>query len=150
LEGPERQALEDLTQSLGIFTVRFGTLRGKELAGELQRHACMVVPSLWEEPFGIVALEGIACCDMVIVTQRGGLPEAVGNCGLVVEPTVEDIAAAMRSVVKARCSGMALPGRATEAARKEHLARHTPKSVTQQYLSVIEQKISHKPKRERK
>ena len=148
-EGPERQALEDLTQSLGISgQVKFtGTLRDEALAGELQRHACMVVPSLVEEGFGIIALEGIACCDSVIVTQRGGLPEAVGNCGLVVEPAVEDMAAAMQLVVKARRSGLALPGGASETARKEHLARHTPKSVAQQYLNVIDQLVSQKTKR---
>ncbi len=102
--GPERAALQALVQTLGIAgQVRFtGSLSGQDLVRELQRHACMVVPSLWEEPFGIVVLEGIACCDTVIVSRRGGLPEAVGECGLVVEPSVAELGDAMLAVARAQ------------------------------------------------
>ena len=40
--------------------------------------------SRWAEPFGIVALEGIACGCAVVGTALGGLPEAIGPCGLTV------------------------------------------------------------------
>lgn len=142
-DGPERQALQGLAQNLGITAqVRFtGALNGQELVTELQHHTCMVVPSLWEEPFGIVALEGIACCDTVIVARRGGLPEAVGDCGLVVEPTVEEMTTVMISIAKARRSGAALPGQVNEETRNIHLARHMPVAVTRQYLDVVEQAI---------
>jgi glycogen synthase len=151
-DGPERQALQGLVQSLAISAqVRFaGALNGRELVAELQQHACMVVPSLWEEPFGIVALEGIACCDTVIVTRRGGLPEAVGNCGLVVEPIVKEMARAMISVARARRAGKTLPSQPSEEMRKAHLARHTPEDVTQRYLDVIAQAISRRAKRDNK
>lgn len=151
-DGPEREALHGLSQSLGICgQVKFtGALNGQELATELQRHACMVVPSLWEEPFGIVALEGIASCDTVIVARRGGLPEAVGDCGLVIEPTIEEMAAAMISVARARRGCEPLPGQPGEEMRKAHLARHTPEAVAQQYLDVIGQAVSHRSNRDRK
>lgn len=148
-DGPERHALQGLAQSLGVAgQVSFaGALNGQELVTELQQHTCMVVPSLWEEPFGIVALEGIACCDTVIVTRRGGLPEAVGDCGLVVEPTDKDMACAMISVAKARRTGETLPGQPSEEMRKTHLAQHTPEDVTQRYLDLIAQVISRRSKR---
>lgn len=138
-DGPERQALERLIEELGVATQVSccGAMRGKELVSELQRHACMVVPSLWEEPFGIVALEGIACCDTVIVARRGGLPEAVGDCGVVVEPTVESFSAAMLAVVRARRAGKTLPGEPTQQTRAAHLGRHTPEVVAQRYLEVL-------------
>jgi glycosyltransferase involved in cell wall biosynthesis len=148
-DGPERQSLQGLAQRLGITAqVKFaGILSGQNLVAELQRHACMVVPSLWEEPFGIVALEGVACCDTVIVSRRGGLPEAVGGCGLVVEPTDDEMATAMLSVAQARRAGETLPGQPSEEMRSAHLARHTPKVVTRQYLNVIQQVISRQTNR---
>jgi glycosyltransferase involved in cell wall biosynthesis len=147
-DGPERQALEKLVQSLGISEqVRFtGGLNGRRFVTELQRHTCMVVSSLWEETFGIVTLEGIACCETVIVSRRGGLPEAVGDCGLVVEPTDEGMAAAMISVAKARRRAEVLPGQPDEEKRRSHLARHTPEAVTQQYLKVIEHALAPRNK----
>ncbi len=149
-DGSELQSLQTLAKRLGVASqVSFtGALRGQELVAELQCHACMVVPSLWEEPFGIVALEGIACCDTVIVSRRGGLPEAVGDCGLVVEPSVEELAVAMVSVVNARRAGNPLPGQPSDAMRKAHLVRHTPEAVTRQYLDVVGQAIARKQKRD--
>jgi glycosyltransferase involved in cell wall biosynthesis len=142
--GPEQKPLEAFAENLGVSgNVRFtGALRGAELVGELQKHACMVVPSLWEEPFGIVALEGVACCDTVIVSLRGGLPEAVGDCGLVVEPSVREMAAAMLAVANARRQGSRLPGQPTHETRKVHLARHTPEFVARQYLAVLERALA--------
>jgi len=139
-DGPELLPLQKLTNDLGVTElVRFtGVLRGKHLVSELQKHACMVVPSLWEEPFGIVALEGIACCESVIVSRRGGLPEAAGFCGIVVEPTVAELVTAMLAVVQARKSGDLLPGQPVPSVRSAHLERHTPQVVAKMYLDVIE------------
>ena len=40
-----------------------------------------VVPSLWEEPFGLVPLEAIACGSLPLVSDRGFLPELVKKEG---------------------------------------------------------------------
>lgn len=46
---------------------------------------CLVVPSIWEEPFGVVALEGMASGLPLIVTNSGGLPEIVNDkCAVIV------------------------------------------------------------------
>lgn len=58
-----------------------GKITGQELAQEINAHKIMVVPSTWNEPFGIVALEGLACGCKVICSSGGGLPEAVGAFG---------------------------------------------------------------------
>ena len=50
-------------------------------ATELARHQVMVTPSHYEEPFGIVALKELACGCLPLVSERGGLPEAIGNHG---------------------------------------------------------------------
>lgn len=61
-----------------------GKLEGEELARCVSRHRIMAVPSKWEEPFGIVALEGAACGCVIVGTEGGGLPEAIGPCGITV------------------------------------------------------------------
>jgi glycosyltransferase involved in cell wall biosynthesis len=82
--GPEEAALRALVISLGIQArVDFvGPLTGAELAEMLGSHEIAVIPSIWEEPFGIVALEAAACGCVVVGSDGGGLPEAIGPCGL--------------------------------------------------------------------
>jgi len=43
----------------------------------------VLVPSLWEEPSGRVAAEAQLCGIPAIVSDRGGLPETVGEAGIV-------------------------------------------------------------------
>jgi glycogen synthase len=82
--GPERTALEQLTTRLGLEgqVIFAGPLQGAPLVRALQGHRILVVPSRYDEPFGVVALEGIACGCVVVGSSGGGLPEAIGPCGL--------------------------------------------------------------------
>ncbi len=45
-------------------------------------HACdmTVVPSLWDEPFGRVIIESMACGTPVIASRIGGIPEVMTSC----------------------------------------------------------------------
>jgi glycosyltransferase involved in cell wall biosynthesis len=45
----------------------------------------LAVPSLWPEPFGRVAAEGMKAGTPVIVSPHGGLPEIVGDAGIILE-----------------------------------------------------------------
>lgn len=82
-DGPERGPLEQQAQKLGITgQVRFlGNLPPEQVALELNRHRVLVVPSRWNEPYGLIALEGLACGCRVVGSQGGGLPEAMGGLG---------------------------------------------------------------------
>ena len=42
----------------------------------------MVIPSRCAEPFGLVALGGIASGCAIVASDQGGLPDAEGPCGL--------------------------------------------------------------------
>jgi glycosyltransferase involved in cell wall biosynthesis len=85
-DGPERTALQCLAAARGVSDrVKFvGPLIGHELATVLNQHQILVVPSRWNEPFGLVALEGIACGCVVVGSAGGGLPQAIGPCGVTV------------------------------------------------------------------
>jgi glycogen synthase len=84
--GPQAEELQQRAKNAGIsMQVDFpGPLHGETLVRTLNRHRILVVPSRWEEPFGLVALEGLACGCVVIVANSGGLPEVIGPCGPVV------------------------------------------------------------------
>ena len=51
----------------------------------------LVIPSMWEEPFGVVALEGMAMKVPIIATNSGGLVEAVSYTHLRAHETRHDL-----------------------------------------------------------
>lgn len=81
--GSEESFLRNLAQDLGVLSqINFvGIKTGIELVQLLNAHQIMVVPSRWLEPFGVVALEGIACGCVVVGSEGGGLKDAIGPCG---------------------------------------------------------------------
>lgn len=83
-DGPDRQRLMGMAR--GMRNVTFvGFLQGEALWEEYAGARMLVVPSVWYEPFGVVALEAMARGVPVIVSDRGGLPEIVedGASGVV-------------------------------------------------------------------
>src|SRR5437763_5731364 len=82
--GPERSGLEQLAKSLNLQDqiVFAGAPPTDEVATLLRQHKVMVVPSIWEESFGVVALEGAASGCVVLGSDGGGLPEAIGPAGI--------------------------------------------------------------------
>jgi glycogen synthase len=135
-DGPERLAILTRVTELSLeqqvtFT---GTKLGSDLARFVARHRVMAVPSRWAEPFGIVALEGIACGCVVVGTRLGGLPEAIGPCGITV-PNADTfaIAGALRSLLE---DDVLRAG--YRFCAPLHLARHSRSQVARSYLQVLE------------
>jgi glycosyltransferase involved in cell wall biosynthesis len=52
----------------------------------MARAAIVVMPSRWPEPFGLTALEAMACGAALVCSPRGGLPEVGGNAALYADP----------------------------------------------------------------
>jgi glycosyltransferase involved in cell wall biosynthesis len=89
-EGPARPKLEASCRTRGlegnvIFLGQLGQQRQREALRTAKVHA---VPSLWAEPFGIVAVEAMSRGQAVVASDHGGLAEIVldGVTGRLVRP----------------------------------------------------------------
>jgi glycosyltransferase involved in cell wall biosynthesis len=139
-DGPERASLENQAADLQVQSqVEFvGQQRGESLAGLLRQHQILVVPSRWQEPFGIVALEGIACGCAVVGSAGGGLAEAIGRCGITFpNGDVASLAKAIRRL-------LADPGERARLGQEapSHLARFTPQHVAAIYLEAMQKALT--------
>ena len=135
-DGPERRTLMQQVRRLGLEDqVQFlDTRTSVELTVLLNAHKIMVIPSRWQEPFGLVAIEGIACGCVPIGAECGGLPDAIGPAGATfVCGDVRDMAFKIAALLRDE----AMLERYRSAA-EAHLRNHTAQVVARKYLDVIE------------
>ena len=135
-DGHERFELEKMTNDFVLQgSIRFtGVLTETALTEILNRHRYIVVPSLWEEPFGLIVLEGMACGCLPIVSDGGGLPEAVGGAGLTFKRgDVNAMADSMDKIVND-----ADLERELRSKFADHLKNHQPHLIAEKYLKIIE------------
>lgn len=136
-EGPEQENLKQLAIDFGVGSnVNFtGPLTGKELVNTLNDHKYILVPSTLIEPFGNVVLEGMACGCLPIVSDGGGLPDAVGKAGLVFERgNANALVIVISDLLKDTVREKELRDNAAL-----HLKNHHPGVVSSKYLEVIDQ-----------
>ena len=127
-DGPERARLEAQLQGRADFT---GQLEPGRLAQVMNQHRLAVVPSRWNEPFGVVALEAIACGCAVLGSSGGGLPEAIGKCGRTFRNgDLADLTKALREMLAADLTSFTCHA-------EEHLQRHHPSRIAREYLEVF-------------
>jgi glycogen synthase len=141
-DGAERPGLEARVRDLEMEAhVSFtGWLRGEALARLMERHRIMVAPSICEEGFGIVALEGLACGCRLIVTNRGGLPEAAGVWGRLCAPDAQAIASAIIAELDISEAENTL----ALADLAEYLLDHQRDRVAERYLRVLARTAGHR------
>jgi spore coat protein SA len=83
-----------------VFT---GFLPHEQLRGVYAQADVVVIPSTWQEPFGLVGLEAMSAQRCVIASRVGGLPELITHerTGLLVQPDdVPALAEVMSRVVQ--------------------------------------------------
>ncbi|MBQ9003309.1 MAG: glycosyltransferase [Eggerthellaceae bacterium] len=108
-DGEERANLEAQARDLGLARVHFiGNVTQGELAQLYNIADIDLVPSR-REPFGLVAVEAMACGTPVVATNQGGLPDFVNHeVGELVAP--EDPADLARGIVDTLDRALAAPG----------------------------------------
>ncbi|HEX4961543.1 MAG TPA: glycosyltransferase family 4 protein [Thermoanaerobaculia bacterium] len=135
-DGPERSALAAQARRLGVAAQveLVGVREGEELVRLLNEHRVLVVPSRYQEPFGIVALEGIACGCLVVGSAGGGLKGAIGPCGLTFPNG--DVATLASALEQALADPELTRALQRNAAR--HLAAHGSEATALAYVRQIE------------
>jgi glycosyltransferase involved in cell wall biosynthesis len=87
-EGHYLADLEQLVQELNIIgNIRF-LGRRSDVQTIIAASDVVVIPSVWEEAFGLIAAESMASARPVIASKIGGIPELIENGvnGFLVEP----------------------------------------------------------------
>jgi glycogen(starch) synthase len=139
-DGPELTAVQRLAARLKLEQqVSFsGARRGEALRDILRQHRILVVPSRYDEPFGVVALEGIACGCVVVGSGGGGLPEAIGPCGLTFpNGNATDLADRLQSLLGSPNELKRLLSQAPD-----HLRQFHPETIAQSYLALFRSQLS--------
>lgn len=138
-EGPERTAVEERAEELGLSAVT--CFLGKRMDFvEYLRHADLFLLTSESESFGVAALEALSSGVPVVAYRVGGLPElVVAGTGLLVEPfDVEALARAAVEVLEHPGEQAAL-GR---AARAHALARYRLGPALDAYESLYHRILS--------
>jgi len=112
-----------------------GQVEPDRIGEQIAAARVVIVPSVWEEPFGRTAAESLAHGRPVITTGTGGLAEIVdGDSGWVTGTDAERMA---RALTDAATDDRGVTDRA-EAARARWATRFSPEATTEALLEVYE------------
>ena len=135
-DGPNREALKQLAQQLGIATrIRWhGQLSQSELPPLYQRAAAVVIPSI-DEGLGLVAVEALLCETPVVAFDSGGLRDVIQHekTGLLVKPGDRAALANALDDLLARDGRGSQLGR---AGRLYALSAFAPESAARRYAEI--------------
>lgn len=90
--GPEEKALQDKADALGISKnmIFLGSVPYPEMPqiyGLADVFTLLSIPTKnWQEQFGMVLVEAMACGKPVVSTLNGSIPEVVGDAGILIPP----------------------------------------------------------------
>jgi UDP-glucose:(glucosyl)LPS alpha-1,2-glucosyltransferase len=80
----ERQVVDTMRQ-VGEQGELAGYLSHDQVLARFKRAAVAVIPSLWNEPLGLVVVEAMSSGCAVVASRRGGIPELVDDAGIMID-----------------------------------------------------------------
>ena len=136
-EGFERDLYQQLAAKLGLknCTEFMGWQSPIDTASVLNQSSILVVPSRWEEPFGMVAVEGLACGCRLVVSAGGGLPEAAGSTAEVFQNgSLEQLSNAMNKALQ-----LGTFNQSEKIEISAHLEGFRASTVAEKYVDLLDQ-----------
>ena len=78
-----------------------GYLNSDELESIMKKSSIIIIPSIWEEPFGLVAAEAMSYGTAILASNSGGLSEVIGKNGILIDDINEfKIARELSNLIK--------------------------------------------------
>jgi glycosyltransferase involved in cell wall biosynthesis len=142
-DGPERPAVEAAIAAhrLTPYVRVLGHLPKSELEHRFSQAWVQAVPSLWEEPFGLVTAEAMMRGTATVVSDTGGTSELVQNgvTGLTVPAgNIEALAQALTCLL----SNRELAEQMGQAGRRRALAEFSEDRMVERFLELYERLLS--------
>ena len=138
---PAEQAYFDeyVRPLLGPDAVYLGETSHTTKVDLLQEARATLFPIDWEEPFGLVMIESMACGTPVIATRRGAVPEVVeeGRTGVIVDDW-RDMAHALEDADRIEA----------EDCRASVEERFSPERMVAEYVAAFERVLAGEPEPE--
>lgn len=109
--------------------IRFvGAVDGKQKQRLLKHAQCLLFPILWEEPFGFVMIEALACGTPVLALKKGSVPEVLAGFPQLICRSVDEMAQKVKRSVYPSSAKL----------RKYVVDRFTNQKMTEEYLKIYE------------
>ena len=144
--GPEHASMHRIIGSLGLdrHVIFLGTHPYSSMPAIHNLADVFVLPSIpvpqWQEQFGYVLVESMACGKAVISTTNGSIPEVVGNAGVLVPPNdFVSLGSAIGELIGDPKKRAALGRRARARVASLFDARHVAAQLKRHYKSVLSQ-----------
>ncbi|MDF2601016.1 MAG: glycosyl transferase group 1 [Methylobacterium brachiatum] len=120
----------EIAPRLGPDLIHLGHLSHRELAEHIGRARVAIVSPRWEEPFGLVVAEALACGTPVAAFRRGALPDILdAQCGRLALPDdSQDLSVAIREAA----------GLSRRACRDRAEALYDAAAMTERYLETYD------------
>jgi glycosyltransferase involved in cell wall biosynthesis len=143
-EGPQREALEERAQQLGVDAGFRGAMPSESVAGLMRQSDVLVLPSRtiagkWKEQFGRVLVEAMACGCVPVGSDSGAIPSVIGPAGLTFpEGDIAALAGCLSELAENRTRLLDLRQRGLERARE----RYSWQAVARQLWSTVERAMA--------
>jgi glycosyltransferase involved in cell wall biosynthesis len=136
-DGPERSSLENRAAQRGLNIKFEGQVEPAVARRAMQESRCVVVPSIWQEPFGMTVIEAFAAGRPVVAFRLGAPAETVqhGRNGLLATAgDAEGLSRQLRLLIE--------NGREADrmgvTAREDYLTQYSPQRNYSQLISIYE------------
>lgn len=108
--------------------IYLGPLNDEQKNDFLGKCKALLFPIEWDEPFGMVMIEAMACGTPVIAFKRGSVPEVINDKTGIITNTVEEMIGAVGSIDRLKRA----------ACREDAAARFDISVIANEYLNIFQ------------
>jgi glycosyltransferase involved in cell wall biosynthesis len=103
-DGPERESVSRFIRASNLAgnVKLLGAVSHQDMISHMKSSRLVIVPSIQPEAASRVAIEALACGKPILGSNRGAVPEIIGNAGVTFDPEANEIARSIIALLKDR------------------------------------------------